>query len=330
MEQGLAAVADRLARAASLLVVCHARPDGDALGSIVALAHSARLAGKTATMLVPDRIGPQYDFLFDSDRPAPRDQFAALADQADLTVIVDTSAFAQLDGLKEHIEARRDKVVVIDHHKTAGEVGQVQWVDVSAAAAALMVQEMLEHLKWPMDQRVVHALGVGITSDTGWLKFESTDARCLNAMARLVNAGLKLDQLHRELFQNDRPERLKLVGRALQSLELLNGGALAVMTLRQADFEAAGARQDETENMVNEALRIRTVEVVAMLVELGEVVRASLRSRQHVDVAAVAQRMGGGGHARAAGLRSTLPFEQVHQQVVDACLDAIREQRPKE
>jgi len=328
MQQEFQAVVDRLKQAGSLLVVCHARPDGDALGSLLGLALSARASGRMARMLAPDRLPAQYDFLFPAERPAGREQFAALADEADLVVIVDTSTFGQLDGLKEHLEPRRRKVAVMDHHQTSAQVGQVQWVDVSAAATALMVQEALEHLGWPMDAQVVHALGAGITSDTGWLRFENTDPRCLEAMSRLVRRGLELDKLYRQLYQNDRPEKLKLLGRALESLEMQEGGRLAMMSLRNGDFDSSGARQDETENLVNEALRIGGVEVAVLMVELGHVVRVSLRSREHVDVSRIAQPFGGGGHARAAGLRSTLPLAEIHQQVAAACQAALRGQMP--
>ncbi|MFB3893788.1 MAG: bifunctional oligoribonuclease/PAP phosphatase NrnA [Phycisphaerae bacterium] len=296
-------IVERLGRAKSILAVTHARPDGDGLGSIAALARAARAAGKRAAVLVPDKVPQRYAFLFGDDAPAPVGRFTALADEADAVVIVDTCSLSQLDDIAPHLEAFRAKTAVIDHHATRDDIGAARWTDTSAAAAGVMVLELLRTLKWPLDAACVEALATAVTTDTGWLRFSNTDSRCLRAMADLVDAGLTPDKLYARIFQTDRPERIRLMQRMLASLELHRGGRLAVMAIRRADFAASGAFQDETENLVNEALRIGSVEASVLLVETDGPLRASLRSRETIDVAAVAAQFGGGGHARAAGVR---------------------------
>ncbi len=152
------AVADRLAAARSLLIVTHARPDGDALGCASALGRAASGVGKTVSLLVPDEVPPLYAFLFSPDPPAGANQFDDLADAADLVVVADTSAFEQLDGLEAGLAARSGKVVVIDHHATPDQIGSVQWIDPTAAATGVMVLELLEVLGWPMDAGALQAL----------------------------------------------------------------------------------------------------------------------------------------------------------------------------
>ena len=139
-----------------------------------------------------------------------------------------------------------------------------------------------------------------------------------------------MDKLYMRLFQCDRPQRLFLTTRMLQSLELHCGGRLATMMIRKADFDATGALPEETENLVNEALRIGCVETAILLVEngpasdgAGPIIRVSLRSRDEVDVAAVAARFGGGGHARAAGLRRVMPIERFRDELVKACAEVL-------
>lgn len=317
-DKGLDAVAKLLSKGRSILVVAHARPDSDAIGAMLALTYSARASGRTAKMLVPDAIPARYDFFFQKDKPAGPQQFEPLADQADVVAIVDTCAFAQLDGLEDAIKRRRGKIVVIDHHATCDDIGAARWIDTTASAAGLMVGELLDALGWTIDARIAELLIMAVTSDTGWFRFSNTDARTLRAVAGWLDKGVCIERVYEKLYQSDRPERLRLLQRLLESLELHVDGQLAVMTIRRADFEQTGARADETENLVNEALRLKSVEAVAMLSENEDFVRASLRSRGKVNVAAVAEEFGGGGHARAAGLRSQLKLGELKDKLIDA------------
>jgi len=318
-----AAIARRLRDARSMLVVTHGRSDGDALGSMVALADAAEAAGKRAELLVPDDPPQRYGFLLGDRTCARAEDFASLADTCDLVVIVDTSAFAQLDDLEGELRPRRDKIVVIDHHATADDVGAVCWRDTGAAAAGVMVAELLDALGWPIGPAAAEALVAAIATDTGWLQFANTDGRCLRTVARLVDAGVRTDKLYRKIYQTDRRERLALIGRVLAGLELHCDGRLAAMTIRKADFAATGARADETENLVNESLRLAGVETAILLVENSDCVRVSLRSRDEVDVAAVARSFGGGGHPRAAGLRLDRDLDTLKHQLIAACTEAL-------
>jgi len=318
-----AAVKQRLASAKVLLIVTHARPDGDALGSMAALARAAEGAGKKVLRLVPDKVPPRYHHLFGAHLPAEGDRFEDLADQADTIVIVDTCAFSQLDNLEAHLRRRREKIVVIDHHATADDVGSVQWSDESAAAAGILVSELIDALGWPADLTTMEALATAVITDTGWLRFANTDGRCLRAVAGWFDAGVRADMLYRRLYQCDRPQRLDLIVRTLQSLELHCSERLAAMTIRKADFEATGTRGDETENLVNEALRVASVEMAILLVENPDTVRVSLRSRDAVDVSAIARGFGGGGHRRAAGLRADEDIDQLKARLIEACTEAL-------
>ena len=352
MDDRLVRIVARICQSQSLLLMTHARPDGDGLGAMAALAMTARKAGKRTALLAPDKLPDRYAFLFPDAPPAGASDFASLADAADLIVILDTCAFSQLDGLADQLRARRDKIVVLDHHATADDVGCIQWIDASAAAAGVLTAELIEALGWPIwgpsDENVkkgqttnylkkggqtpfsksekgvsplldpATALATAITSDTGWLRFANTDSRCLACMGRLLTAGVRTDRLYARLYQCDRPERLRLMARMLGSLELHCDGRLAVMCVRKPDFAVTGALSEETENLVNEALRIGSVESSILLVENGGQVRVSLRSRDVIDVSAIAGGFGGGGHARASGIRSTLRIDELKARLIEA------------
>jgi len=312
------AAIERLAAAGEMLLLTHARPDGDGLGSVQALSLAAGRAGKAAHALVPDEIPERLSFMFDGERPAGIGRFEELAESSDLIVILDTHAVSQLDDLAEAIGRLSGKVVVIDHHTTGDELSETMWIDSSAAATGVMVGEAIDTLGWPLDQDVAELLMAAVLTDTGWLRFANTDGRCLRAVARWTDAGIRPDVLYRKIYQNDRPQRLSLMVRLLRSMEFYFDSQLAVMALRSRDFDETGGLRSETENMVNEALRIGAVESAILLVEDPEVVRVSLRSRDRVDVAKLAGKFGGGGHRRAAGLRSRTDIDHLKAQLIAA------------
>jgi phosphoesterase RecJ-like protein len=317
-------VADRLAAASRLVCVSHERPDGDALGSMAATALAAEAAGKRACVVVDGELPAKYASLLDGVRSAGPERFGELAAEADCIAVIDTCAREQLTGVVAVLDASRDKVVAVDHHLTTDDIGSARWIDPSAAAAGVMVLELLDRLGWPVGSAVVRALATAVLTDTGWMRFSNTDARALRAIARLVECGADLDQEHRRIYQNDRPERLRLRGRALEGVEFLCSGRLAVTTLRRADFERTGATDAETEDIVNEPMSVGSVEVSVLVVETADGVRASLRSKGGVDVSRIAGGFGGGGHAQAAGCRRAAPVEQFRDDIVAACEEALR------
>lgn len=316
-------IADRLAQAQVLLLTTHIHPDGDGLGAMLALAGGARRVGKTPHLLLPDGVPDRYEFLAEGNPIVGLEEAQALAEKADVILVLDTHAQAQLEGLWEILISRQEKVIVIDHHPTGAPLGTLGWVDTSASAVGVQALELLEALGWPLGQEEYQALAAAITSDTGWLRFENTDARTLRAMSRLVEAGVAPDKLYARLYQQDRPERLALLARAVGSLELYDDQRIAVMQILQEDFRRTGAREEETENLVNQSLQIPSVQVAIMLVEQAQRVRVNLRSRGQVDVSHIARSFGGGGHARAAGLRSDLPLGALRDKLIQAAREAL-------
>ena len=317
-------IADRLSGAESILCLTHIHADGDGLGAMVAMASAGQAAGKDVELFLPEHVPWRYKFLFNGSFPvlSTPDQFEAMARRAEVVLLIDTCSNSQLSDLAQTLAKPwlREKLVVIDHHTTGDDIGSVRWVDSTAASAGLMTMELLEHLAWPMPSEVSLALMTAIVSDTGWLRFANTDGRALRATARLVDLGVHPAELYDRIYQTDRVERLRLLERLLGSMELYAKGKLAVMSLYKSDFQAIGARHDETENLINEALRIASVEVALLLVENPDQVRVSFRSRKSVNVARVAAHFGGGGHARAAGLRSDENLDTLRDKLVQAIL----------
>jgi bifunctional oligoribonuclease and PAP phosphatase NrnA len=318
-------VIDTLRRCRRVLVTTHVRPDGDALGTVAALILGMRKVGIEAEALLLSRLPRKYSFVFHDNNIAYHDvekgwpESLALA-RFDALLVADTGTWSQLPGLKERVSAWDAPKVVLDHHLTQEDWATEKLVLTDAAAAGEIAAELFDQWEIPVDPAIASALFVAIASDTGWFQFSNTRPYTMRLAARLMEVGVDTDRLYQLLYQNERPERVALQTRAMQSMELLQGGRLAVMRVRRKDFEDLGADVADTENLINVPLQIRTVEVSLLFVEPRDAgpVRVSLRSKGQVDVARFAETFGGGGHARAAGLKLSDPLDAAHDRVVAA------------
>jgi len=304
------------------VLVCHHRPDGDALGSCKALALHLRAGGKRAEVLLFEDVPARYAFLFDGDPPL-RLKHDIAADQIphlEALIICDTSACGQLEPIAPALRARTGPTLVIDHHLTQEAIGTVRLIDEGAAATAVIVTELLERDSGVAPEPdVAEALFVAVASDTGWFRFANTDARTLGVASRLVAAGIDVNALYRRMYQTDRPQRLALLARALETLELVDDGRIGIFHITRRMFDETGADDAETENFIDEPQRIGSLIVTVLLVEMPDGrIRASLRSRHGVGVDRIAAALGGGGHARAAGVRLRGPLAAARDRLLEA------------
>jgi phosphoesterase RecJ-like protein len=325
------AIIDALATKKRVLVTTHVRPDGDALGSSVALILGLRAKGIDAELLVLSKLPRKYAFVVTDNAVVVHDADAgwpaALSDLSrfDALAVCDTGTWNQLPGLKDRVSGWRVPKLVIDHHLTQEDWATTKLVVTGAAAAAEVVGELLDRWGVPLTPAIGAALFLGLASDTGWFQFANTRPQTFRLAARLVEAGVDTDRMYQLLYQNEAAERFALQARAQQSLELLAGGRLAVMRVTASDFAETGGSVADTENVINLPLQIRAVQASILLTEPpeGGPVRVSLRSKGQVDVARFAERFGGGGHARAAGLKIAGTLTQARDAVAAAMVDAL-------
>ena len=318
-------------------VLTHAKPDGDAAGSVVALVTALRALGQSACGLLVPPILPSLGRLAEAPgimlhaagRPLP---------DCDRLVIVDTGARSQVGPLDEMVQRKLGQTLILDHHLSGDIEASNRYIDPTAAAAAEIVAELVAKLVGPggMDPeaqaRVDQALFTGIASDTGWFKFSNTTPRTLRLAADLIERGVDHSHLYGQLEQSDRVERLGLLSRAVDSLRLLADGRAAVMILRSEDFDETGARPEETERLIDIPQQVGSIRAIALLSEVraddGVQTRISFRSKPRpnaVNVAEVAGAFGGGGHARAAGARLQEPADAVLPRIITALEAAVRD-----
>ena len=324
-------------RSQRVLMTCHTRPDGDAVGSMRAMIEVLGALGKNTEPLLLSPLAEWYTFLFETPPPVLTDNVSleqlhnGRYDTCDLVLIIDTNSYVQLPEFDQWLRQNDKKVLVVDHHATSDALGDVELVDVSAAAAGQIVYDWIRHAGWPLTPSIAEALFVALSTDSGWFKFSNADARLYRDAAALIDAGAEPARIYRRLYQNVSPTRMNLMVRMLQRLELHFGERVAVQHILRSDFDETGATGRDTENLIDECQRIGSVEVAVLFVELGQDpsrgqtgFRCSLRSKGIVDVQSIAQRWGGGGHRMASGVNLQGTLQQVRSQV----LEAIDEQLP--
>jgi phosphoesterase RecJ-like protein len=325
-------VIETLSACKRVLVTTHVRPDGDALGSAAAMVLGMRQKGIHAEVLLLSHLPRKYAFVFrDHDIPhydAETGWPEGLSlDAYDALLVVDTGTWSQLPELRERVLAYRKPKLVIDHHLTQEDWADTKLVLTEAAAAGEIVAELLQMWDVDLDAKIASVLYVAIATDTGWFQFSNTRPYTLRLAAQLMEAGVDTDRMYQLIYQNERKERISLQARALNSLELLENDRLAVIRVTVKDFEETGANVPDTENLINLPLQIATVEVSLLFTEPRDFgpVRVSLRSKGQVDVARFAEKFGGGGHARASGLKvEGKSFQQAHDEVVAAMVHQMR------
>lgn len=337
----LPAVATRFTVAdGPILVLTHAKPDGDAFGSVVALTATLQSLGHTARgVFVPPlpqalaRLpGADLADLWDENYRPPFDPA--------MYVVVDTGAWSQVGPLREFVEPHLDRTLILDHHLSGDIPAADRFVVGEAAAACEIIAELVELLiptcvppgrregdtagYAPLPPVIRDALFVGIASDTGWFRFSNVRPQTHELAAKLIRQGTDHAELYQKLEQAERPEKLALLTRALQSLTLHADGRAAVITLRQQDFAETGALPEETERLIDTPQMVGGIEVFVVVTETEDgTSRMSFRSKHAADdsainVADLAARFGGGGHARAAGAKVDRPVDEVLAELSDA------------
>lgn len=319
-EEVLPRVVDALRAASRVLCVMHAGPDGDAAGSTLALALALSEQGKDVTLFCHTPLPYNLGFLPGLERllheVPPEASF-------DATTVCDVGASHRI-GPGLPARERLGVLLNIDHHLTSDDFGDVNYVDADAASVGVMVRRVLREMGHPLSLPVATALYVSVLTDTGSFRYSSTDAEALRLAAELVETGVNPWDVSSQIYEQNPAERVRLLSKALESLYVSPDGLFASITVTRAMVQTAGAGGNLTDGFVNYARGIRGVEVAAQLDELdGDGGwHVSLRSRGRVNVAAVAERLGGGGHHNAAGAR----VDGTQAEVCSRIAAAVREE----
>lgn len=288
---------EEVAGAQSVLIGTHMNPDGDALGSALALSHYFDQEGISHEVLCHHSAPANLKFLPGVDRVRQ----APFQKDHDLGIMLDLEALSRL-GNVEPFFSRLPRLVVIDHHVPMEAPGDLRIVQTEAPATALILANLLFALNAEVTPDMATCLLTGIVTDTGSFRFRNTTAEAMHVSARLLELGGDINRVSEEVFQRKPLASARLLGYLLERMTLEEDNRIAYGGLTFDDFDKTNAKDEDTEGFVNELLSIDTVQIAALFREgkKGRV-RISFRSRDEYNVAEVAQEFGGGGHRNAAG-----------------------------
>jgi bifunctional oligoribonuclease and PAP phosphatase NrnA len=311
-------ICEAVLRRRTFLLTSHARPDGDSIGSQMAMAFALDALGKRVRIVNADSAPEHY-----LDFPGMnRIEIAssAGAGHADALIVMECSDLSRtgVAGLDGHF------IINIDHHAGNRMYGALNWHDESAAACGEMVFDLIQALGVPLSLEIATHVYLAVLTDTGSFHHSNITPRTFDICRQTVEAGVKPAAMARRVFDSNSFGKLKLIGALLDRMELVDGGRLAVLYMDDAMLEACGCTHNDTEGIINLPLTAREIQAVVFFkVGSSGDVRVSMRSKYDVDVRRVANAFGGGGHKNAAGFTANGAVEEVRPRIIDMLVAAI-------
>ncbi|MFM8305107.1 MAG: DHH family phosphoesterase [Actinomycetota bacterium] len=313
----VAEAVDAVRGARQIALACHVNPDGDALGSMLALMHVLRADGAdvVASFPTPFRTAPHYRDLPGLELLTPPDEFPS---EPDVMITFDCGSLSRLGDLEPAAKGAR-RLVVIDHHVSNQCFGSINLIEPRAAASSVVVQTLIDALGLPLNRDAAVCLYAALICDTGRFQYETTTPAVFDFARRLTEFDVPVPALSRALFEEHRFAYLQLLGEALGNAELVCEQRLVWTVITQEMLARHGVAIDEVEGLIDILRRAAEAEVTCVLKEEEDgTIRVSLRSLGEVDVCRVAEAHGGGGHRFAAGFTSELDVPTVIARITAA------------
>lgn len=309
------------------VITSHVRPDADAIGSEMGLASLLLQRGKQVRIVNPSGTPPNLRFLDPEGTICQLGPGNSMPDgfEPEVFIVVDTSAWVQLSDVGRVMRDATCAKVVIDHHQSSDDLGAIVLKDTTREATGSLIAELAEALGEPISPLAATALYAAIATDTGWFRFSAVTGETMRTIGLLIDAGASPSEIYRELYEQATISRVHLAGRVLSRVKLECDGVLAWTQVSSSDFTELGAQPSDTEDLVNECLKISGTQVAFIAIEqLNRQVKVSFRSRTSVNVAKVAEQFGGGGHKQAAGATFPGPLSAA----VEKALAALKQSLP--
>ena len=295
------------------LITTHENPDGDSLGSILAMKLALEQLGKDAVMYLSGETPLPSEYTFMSLEGITR----KLPDDASERVVLALDcANARRIGPDPAVLERAPLVIDIDHHHDNTRFGNINVVVASASSTGEVLRDLFEVMGIELTPDIAEALYIAIVTDTGRFQYANTTPKALRVAAELVEAGANVHRVFQTVYENVAFAKLKLLAKALERARVYEGGRMIVSHLERADFAAAGAEEPFSEGIIDYLRAVEGAEIAALIREPptqnGPLRRVSLRTRaEDIDVSAIARKSGGGGHPQAAGFSSESSVEEI-------------------
>ncbi|MBN1142433.1 MAG: bifunctional oligoribonuclease/PAP phosphatase NrnA [Deltaproteobacteria bacterium] len=301
------------------LVAAHRNPDGDAIASTLALGNALREMGKETTTFNADPVPSSYLFLPGADamvqQVSDRPQFFEVG------FILDSG---ELSRAGDYLKDRCRTLVNIDHHRNAEVFGAINYLDPDASSTGILIHRLLKNYpRYRFSSAVATCIYTAILSDTGSFRFANTDKESFQVAAELLDYGIDPCQIASHLYENQEARIYQLLGQALSSLKLSQGGRVASISVSLEEMEKTGTSPVHTDGFINYPRSIRGVEVALFFrQDQPNLFKVGFRSRKGIDVGSLARSLGGGGHANASGATLEGSLHEIQEKVL-ARLDAL-------
>jgi phosphoesterase RecJ-like protein len=312
--KNLKAIAKIIKENKTFFIAGHVRPDGDALGSGLALRSMLKRLGKKAEMYSADIVPENLTFMQGAAQikvvPKTDKKFAC-------AIILECVSFERMGDIITPAQAK--KIINIDHHSIFAKFGDANYIVPESSSTAELIFSLFEYMKMPLTKREAECLYVGLVTDTGRFQQLNTTVNSHLVAAKLLAAGVCPNSVCEKVYGCNRFEKIKLLGLALSGVKLALGGKVAIVKVTGKMFEDINAREDDTENIVNYALTINGVKVSCLLKESApNVTKVSLRSVKNYNILDIVKKFGGGGHKNAAGFTLKCGIDEAEKILIGA------------
>lgn len=318
------AIISALKAAKRVLVVSHTNPDGDAVGSSLAMAHYLESIGKEVIILFDSPVPAVYEYLSGTDRMFRAETY----DQAitvDAVVSLECPTPDRMGEVNNRLSGN-ETIICIDHHLDSEAYGAVNWIDTSFSSVGEMLWYLFKSDDYQLDETVAEQLYTAVMTDTGRFRFDNTSPRSMICASELIAAGAKPDKISQAVYYNTKPSTLKLLGLVLHGIQFIADNRICYLSLTNEMLASAGAERSEAEGLIDFTLYGSSVQLGAMFKEADPSrTRVSLRSAVNINVAEIAGEFGGGGHFRAAGFDVEAGMEQARQIVLKRLKEAVHD-----
>lgn len=310
-----------LAIAKNIVIASHENPDGDSLGSSLALYHYLKAKGKNVSVFVPNSFSNTYNFLpgIEDVRVYGSGDFCTLQN-ADLYVILDVNTFARMGLVGDFISTKKTSIILIDHHFNPQIDATLAIVNTSASATCELIYKLINSdLSFTINKQIATALYTGILTDTGGFKHDSTTQHSHIIAAVLMKTGINVNEIYTNVFSQIPHNIYQLIGRAMQSSRLYCNNKLNIIYLTEQDLQEFNATPEQLNNIAEMTMDVKGVQAGVFIYRHTsfDYYKMSFRSRGDVNIRIIAEQYGGGGHLNAAGGKEyTLPLQELILDII--------------
>ena len=304
-------IKEEIEKANNIVLLTHENPDGDAIGSTLAMYNGLKQFNKNIDVIIPE-MPKEYAFLEGIDKVKKESDI----ENYDLAISLDCGDIKRLNGFSKYFEDAKVKIN-IDHHETNTMFADFNFVNPDAPACAQILITVLEYIGVEIDKNIGTCLLTGIITDTGGFKYEGTNSATFEFTAWLLGLGVNVSEIYRRVLQVKTRTSFELKKIAMNRLEFLEDGKIAFTYITDEDAKNVGSQTGDSDGIVEMGRDIEGVEVSIFLREKEGIYKASLRSATYVNVSDVCLMFNGGGHQRAAGAIINLPLEEAKEKIVN-------------